>query len=316
MKGRHAAATARTVPRWALPVGVFLAVLALILVIVLPRSGSQPTNDAGTASAEASPDAKQRAAATASDANKNKPADADKDPSKGSIAGPKISAAPSASESESETVSPSESAPSKKPSESDKPSESAEDRSPEIPSDPNNIKVLANKKRPLEPLTYAPKDLVHIGSGQSMRSEAAQAFKKLRNAGAASGVNFHPVSGYRSYNQQAATYNHWRATYGQQHADSVSAAPGTSEHQLGLAVDVSDGICNLRRCFATTNAGQWVARNAHKYGFVIRYPDGKTDVTGYWYEPWHLRYVGTELAGELSSKGLTLEEYYRWKPGK
>ncbi|MDK6275867.1 M15 family metallopeptidase [Pseudoglutamicibacter cumminsii] len=316
MKGRHAAATARTVPRWALPVGVFLAVLALILVIVLPRSGGQTTNDAETSPAATSPDAKQPAAATASDANKNKPADADKDPSKGSIAGPKISAAPSASESESESASPSESAPSKKPSESDKPSESAEDRSPEIPSDPNNIKVLANKKRPLEPLTYAPKDLVHIGSGQSMRSEAAQAFKKLRNAGAASGVNFHPVSGYRSYNQQAATYNHWRATYGQQHADSVSAAPGTSEHQLGLAVDVSDGICNLRRCFATTNAGQWVARNAHKYGFVVRYPEGKTDVTGYWYEPWHLRYVGTELASELTSKGLTLEEYYKWKPGK
>nr|PKY80127.1 peptidase M15 [Pseudoglutamicibacter albus] len=303
-------------PRWALPLGVFLAVLALILVIVLPRSGGQTTNDAETSPAATSPDAKQPAAATASDANKNKPADADKDPSKGSIAGPKISAAPSASESESESASPSESAPSKKPSESDKPSESAEDRSPEIPSDPNNIKVLANKKRPLEPLTYAPKDLVHIGSGQSMRSEAAQAFKKLRNAGAASGVNFHPVSGYRSYNQQAATYNHWRATYGQQHADSVSAAPGTSEHQLGLAVDVSDGICNLRRCFATTNAGQWVARNAHKYGFVVRYPEGKTDVTGYWYEPWHLRYVGTELAGELTSKGLTLEEYYKWKPGK
>ncbi|MCT1686874.1 M15 family metallopeptidase [Pseudoglutamicibacter albus] len=316
MKGRHAATTARTVPRWALPLGVFLAVLALILVIVLPRSGGQTTNDAETSPAATSPDAKQPAAATASDANKNKPADADKDPSKGSIAGPKISAAPSASESESESASPSESAPSKKPSESDKPSESAEDRSPEIPSDPNNIKVLANKKRPLEPLTYAPKDLVHIGSGQSMRSEAAQAFKKLRNAGAASGVNFHPVSGYRSYNQQAATYNHWRATYGQQHADSVSAAPGTSEHQLGLAVDVSDGICNLRRCFATTNAGQWVARNAHKYGFVVRYPEGKTDVTGYWYEPWHLRYVGTELAGELTSKGLTLEEYYKWKPGK
>ncbi|MBM7795586.1 D-alanyl-D-alanine carboxypeptidase family protein [Pseudoglutamicibacter cumminsii] len=302
MKGRHAAATARTVPRWALPVGVFLAVLALILVIVLPRSGGQATNDAETSPAATSPDAKQPAAASASDAKENKPADADKEPAKGSIAGPKVSAAPSAS--------------TKEPGESEKPSENAEDRSPEIPSDPNNIKVLANKKRPLEPLTYAPKDLVHIGSGQSMRSEAAQAFKKLRNAGAASGVNFHPVSGYRSYNQQAATYNHWRATYGQQHADSVSAAPGTSEHQLGLAVDVSDGICHLRRCFATTNAGQWVARNAHKYGFVIRYPDGKTDVTGYWYEPWHLRYVGTELADELTSKGLTLEEYYKWKPGK
>lgn len=302
MKGRHAAATARTVPRWALPVGVFLAVLALILVIVLSRSGGQATNDAETSPAATSPDAKQPAAASASDAKENKPADADKEPAKGSIAGPKVSAAPSAS--------------TKEPGESEKPSENAEDRSPEIPSDPNNIKVLANKKRPLEPLTYAPKDLVHIGSGQSMRSEAAQAFKKLRNAGAASGVNFHPVSGYRSYNQQAATYNHWRATYGQQHADSVSAAPGTSEHQLGLAVDVSDGICNLRRCFATTNAGQWVARNAHKYGFVIRYPDGKTDVTGYWYEPWHLRYVGTELADELTSKGLTLEEYYKWKPGK
>lgn len=312
MKGRHAAATARTVPRWALPVGVFLAVLALILVIVLSRSGGQATNDAETSPAATSPDAKQPAAASASDATENKPADADKTPSKGSIAGPKISAAPSASSSEK----PSESASTKEPGESEKPSESAEDRSPEIPSDPNNIKVLANKKRPLEPLTYAPKDLVHIGSGQSMRSEAAQAFKKLRNDGAASGVNFHPVSGYRSYNQQAATYNHWRATYGQQHADSVSAAPGTSEHQLGLAVDVSDGICNLRRCFATTNAGQWVARNAHKYGFVIRYPDGKTDVTGYWYEPWHLRYVGTELARELTSKGLTLEEYYKWKPGK
>ena len=308
MVGRHAAASTQRIPRWVIPAGAMLAVLALVLVFVLPRFTSGPTNDASGTSTGAFSDTKQRAGANASGTDSDgRGADDDR----GSIAGPEVTAPASESESKEREKKQKRS---KKPN--DKDSKDSAGGSPEIPSDPKSIEVLANKKRPIEPLTYAPTDLVSIGSGQSLRSEAAKAYKKMRDAAAATGVRFHPISGYRSYSQQAATYNHWKATYGQQHADSVSAAPGTSEHQLGLAVDVTDGICKLRRCFGNTEAGQWVAKNAHKYGFVIRYPEGKSDITGYWPEPWHLRYVGVDLAKELTTKGLTLEEHYKWKPDK
>jgi D-alanyl-D-alanine carboxypeptidase len=106
---------------------------------------------------------------------------------------------------------------------------------------------------------------------------------------------------------------------GQAEADRTSARPGYSEHQTGLAfdVEVSGGKCHLEKCLGETPDGKWVAANAYKYGFIVRYPEGKENVTGYDYEPWHLRYVGTDLASEMHTKSVqTLEEFFNISGGK
>ena len=110
----------------------------------------------------------------------------------------------------------------------------------------------------------------------------------------------------------AAFYDAYAARDGQAAADRYSARPGTSEHQTGLSFDVTaaDGSCHLEVCFENTPEGLWVAENAHLFGFVIRYPEGKENITGYQYEPWHLRYVGPALAEQLHDTGQTLEEFF------
>lgn len=176
--------------------------------------------------------------------------------------------------------------------------------------DPASIWVVVNKKRPL-PSSYAPADLVNLGSKQ-MRTEAATALKKLFSGAANAGISLKYVSGYRSYGYQTTLYNNYVAADGQAKADTYSARPGHSEHQSGLAMDVgnTDGNCELDVCFGQTAAGQWVAAHAHEYGFVVRYTADKTAVTGYQYEPWHLRYVGTWLAQKIHDTPQTLEEYF------
>jgi zinc D-Ala-D-Ala carboxypeptidase len=176
---------------------------------------------------------------------------------------------------------------------------------------PESIWTIINKNRPLSPLTYAPSDLVSVGGGQQLRSEAASALTDMFEAAAAEGLYLESLSGYRSYNTQVSVYNREVATFGQIVADTQSAKPGFSEHQTGLAIDVGGGGCGIEDCFAETAEGKWVAANAHKYGFIIRYPEDKDSVTGYRYEPWHLRYVGVELATEMHNKNIqTLEEFF------
>lgn len=121
-------------------------------------------------------------------------------------------------------------------------------------------------------------------------------------------------SGYRSYNLQVSLYNRYVAEQGQAVADTQSARPGYSEHQSGLATDLggtTNPSCNVEQCYAGTPEGKWIAANAYKYGFIIRYPLGKDSVTGYEYEPWHVRYVGIDASQEMHSRGvLTLEEFF------
>ncbi len=174
--------------------------------------------------------------------------------------------------------------------------------------DPTSPWVIVNKKRPL-PETYAPADLSTIAGGQ-LRSLAASALNDLIIAGKAAGQNLQIISSYRSFSTQSITYNGYVARDGQATADTYSARPGHSEHQTGLAVDLGSGSCNLEICFGDTPAGKWLAANAPNYGFIIRYPNGKTQVTGYQYEPWHIRYVGKELAVEIKAKNVTLEEFF------
>ena len=156
--------------------------------------------------------------------------------------------------------------------------------------------LIANKTYAL-PASYAPGDLT---------AECAAALKEMQKAAAKSGIDLYVVSGYRSYATQQSVYNRYVNRDGKAEADTYSARPGHSEHQTGLAMDLN----SLYASFAYTAEGKWLAANAYKYGFIIRYPKNKQNVTGYIYEPWHVRYLGKELAADVYKSGLCLEEYF------
>lgn len=179
--------------------------------------------------------------------------------------------------------------------------------------------LLVNKKRSI-PSTYKPTKLVepnvrfpfsHDDPKRYMDSRAVGSFEALVHAAWSQNVKLYAQSGYRSYSRQAELYNYYKRVYGESYASRISARPGTSEHQTGLAMDVTAASVgyDLNENFANTKEGRWVAKQAHKYGFIVRYPKGKETITGYAYEPWHLRYVGKDAAREMYDKGLTLEQY-------
>src|SRR5690606_19679945 len=130
--------------------------------------------------------------------------------------------------------------------------------------------------------------------------EASDALVAMFAAAKAEGAGEMRIqSAYRSYDAQVGAYSYHVNRLGQERADIASARPGHSEHQTGLTADISAGSsCILEACFASTAQGAWLAKNAHRFGFILRYPDGLTDITGYAFEPWHYRYVGVELATE------------------
>lgn len=176
--------------------------------------------------------------------------------------------------------------------------------------DPTKFDVIVNKRNCLVPLSYAPADLT-TSYGATLRSEAAAQFGALVQAAASQGITIGATSSYRSYAAQVSTYQHWVAVNGGiAAADQVSARAGYSEHQTGLAVDVSTGGCALD-CFAGTSAYAWMKNNSYKYGFVERYPPGQTSITGYSPEAWHYRYVGVGTATAMVNSGTaTLEQYF------
>ena len=182
-------------------------------------------------------------------------------------------------------------------------------------SSPSSLTVLVNKQNPLSPLSYEPDDLANL-VGVPLRQPAAQAAQKMFADAAAEGVFMQALSGYRSYSTQESTYASWVAQQGQDYADTASARPGYSEHQTGLALDIGTGTgCDLQPCFKDTSAARWVADRAHLYGFVVRYPWWEHETTGYWYEPWHLRYIGPEEAENFKKSGsATLEDYWAVGP--
>ncbi len=178
--------------------------------------------------------------------------------------------------------------------------------------------ILINKQNPIDK-DYKPEDLAPIKyyasdrseAGRYMRQEAAGQFHRLVEAAAEEGHKLVMTTAYRSYGFQQILWNNYVANEGEAAASRFSAKPGQSEHQSGLAVDVSAPSVNyaLTRDFGTTAEGIWLARNAHRFGFIIRFPEDKEDITGYLYEPWHIRYVGEPVAAEIYAKELTLEEY-------
>ncbi|QGH35741.1 D-alanyl-D-alanine carboxypeptidase family protein [Gracilibacillus salitolerans] len=190
--------------------------------------------------------------------------------------------------------------------------------------DPNSVSLVVNKQRKL-PDGFEPDDLVeadvpyHAAEGDPkrlLRKVAADALDALFVAAKEDDLDLVAVSGYRSYDRQKQIYESNVATNGQAHADKFSAKPGTSEHQTGLAMDVASAalVAVLEQSFIETDEGQWLEDHAHEHGFIIRYPEGKEDITGYSYEPWHLRYVGKEIATEIYQAQITLEEYFGLYP--
>ncbi|PID99409.1 hypothetical protein CSA80_01455 [Candidatus Saccharibacteria bacterium] len=191
--------------------------------------------------------------------------------------------------------------------------------------DPQSLWVVVNKRRPLQPATYTPADLTTPNvplrapgrASMQLRRDAAAALEAMFAAAKQAGAPMMVSSGYRSYTVQTSLYKGYTARYGQAAADSFSARPGHSEHQTGLAVDVAptNWQCVVEACFAELPAGQWVAAHAWEFGFIVRYPADKTAITGYTYEPWHLRYTGKELAKEMHTKGVTtLEAFFELPP--
>lgn len=189
--------------------------------------------------------------------------------------------------------------------------------------EPNDILVLVNKERAL-PSDYVPSDLVIPNVNfpftedlpkKYMREVAARALEELFQKAKEDNIELFATSGYRSYNTQKSIFEANVRRKGEKEANKTSAYPGQSEHQTGLAMDVTSRSVGfgLEESFGDVKEGIWVRENAHKFGFIVRYPKGKERITGYSYEPWHLRYVGKEVAEAITAAGITLEEYLGFK---
>ncbi|AIQ71435.1 M15 family metallopeptidase [Paenibacillus graminis] len=211
------------------------------------------------------------------------------------------------------------------PSPTDKPSDSDSSGStdPEAEltaAEPDSVAAMINKQYKL-PDGYKPADLVYPDvpfifsekiEKRMLRKSAADALEEMFTGALKDGVHLAGVSGYRSEATQTRLFNNYVKKDGEEKARTYSAVPGHSEHQTGLAIDLSgtDGKCAAESCFAGTKEANWLAAHAAEYGFIIRYPEGKQAITGYMYEPWHVRYVGKDIAASIAERGITLEEYY------
>lgn len=182
--------------------------------------------------------------------------------------------------------------------------------------DDGDLLVVVNKYHAVSN-NYTPKNLVTIddkyGTWKNMqlKAEAYDAYVKLYNDAKAQGFDLKLCSTMRSYETQRTLYNNAVKNKGKEVANIRSAYPGRSEHHTGLAIDVTSASMGwgLKQDFADYPDGKWINEHCQEYGFIIRYPKGKTDITGYDYEPWHLRYVGVEAATYIMENDLTLEEY-------
>ena len=182
----------------------------------------------------------------------------------------------------------------------------------------SSVWAIVNKTHPIS-TDYVPADLKipdvatrtdKSDEERSVRTIIEEPLKTMFAAAATDGYSLIIGSGYRSATLQSVYFNSSAASIGETAANLAIARPGESEHQTGLAVDLSteSRVCYLDNCFAETVDGQWLVNNSYKYGFILRYPADKTAITGYQYESWHFRYVGIDLATALHDSGLTLEE--------
>lgn len=173
--------------------------------------------------------------------------------------------------------------------------------------------LLVNKENGLES-EYEPDNLVNVNTRTNqkilMEKEAAEKLQEMFKAAENDGIELVPVSAYRTYDYQKNVFDQSVKSQGIEYTKRYVAVPGYSEHQTGLAIDVgSPEDTTLTDNFENTNAFRWLQKNMHDYGFILRYPKGKENITGYKYEPWHIRYVGKDVAKKIQETGLTLEEF-------
>ena len=167
---------------------------------------------------------------------------------------------------------------------------------------------------------YEPDDLVSVpqtyswgeAGSQQVREVAYTAFLDMWNAAQEAGFYLMINSSYRSYSEQDEVYTNYKNTSGERYADSIAARPGSSEHQTGLAIDVFSKTNTNRNTFTDSPEAKWLAENSYRYGFILRYPEDKVDITGYNYESWHFRYVGEDIATYIYENEITFEEYYAY----
>jgi len=177
---------------------------------------------------------------------------------------------------------------------------------------PDSLLVLVNKNNQLSS-SFIPDNLESISlnyanADKYLKKEAKEQFEKLSGKAKDLGYRIIAVSAYRDYNYQNELFNYYVDEFDMDYALNCSAKPGHSEHQTGLAVDIADLSLDYDN-FEYTKEFIWVKENAHKYGFIMRYPKAKFHITGFKYEPWHYRYVGIEIASYIYENNLTLEEY-------
>lgn len=199
------------------------------------------------------------------------------------------------------------------------PNQTEEPDSIQTIANPEELLTLVNKKNAL-PRDYEPSSLTiptipfYFNEDlpkKYMREDAAKAIERLFSQAEKENIHLVAASGYRSYERQSTIFQTNLETLGEEQATRVSAYPGQSEHQTGLAMDVTTSKLSFKLVeeFELTEEGVWLKNNAHRFGFIIRYPKGKETITGYQYEPWHIRYVGEEAAKEIFENNMTLEEY-------
>lgn len=180
----------------------------------------------------------------------------------------------------------------------------------------NDNLVIVNRFYKLENAAI-PEDLKNISiqyayDGHQLKEEANNAYIKMARAARDSGITLIANVSYRSYDDQDATYNNFKSRYGVTKADELAARPGHSEHQTGLALNISTRLKEGQESFEETEAYSWLLNNAYKYGFIQRYPEGKEDITGFIFEPGHFRYVGIEVATQIYNENITFDEYYAY----
>ena len=183
----------------------------------------------------------------------------------------------------------------------------------EIINNPDDLDAICNKFYAL-PEKFSPSNLedvpkgyyVEDGKAYTLDKDAIDAFISMSDAAKEKGLSLKIISAYRSYDYQSKLYEKYKASNGQSAADRFSARPRHSEHETGLAIDIND----VSQAFENTKEFAWLQENAHLYGYILRYPKDKEDITGYMYEPWHYRYLGVELATKVKDSGLTYDAYY------
>lgn len=182
-----------------------------------------------------------------------------------------------------------------------------------------NASMIVNKYYKLSS-EYTPDDIIPISSSyawgangsKTTRQLTFDAYLNMYSAAKNDGITLMINSSHRTYSEQEQVYKNYETKYGSEYADEIAARPGHSEHQTGLALDIFCTTNSNTKTFKDSEAYQWLLNNSYKYGFILRYPEGKENITGFTFESWHYRYVGSEIATYIYENDITFDEYYAY----